>query len=83
MPHVIAEAGATRLPVVATPDNGVTEQLIDGVSGLFAPYQDQRPHNRSPSRMELTSGRAGAITARRSYLPIGSSPAGFDCLSGR
>ena len=40
MPHVIAEAGAARLPVVATPDNGVTEQLIDGVSGLFVPYQD-------------------------------------------
>lgn len=40
MPHVIAEAGAARLPVVATPDNGVTEQLIDGVSGLFVPHQD-------------------------------------------
>ena len=102
------------------PDNGVTEQLIDGVFGLFAPYQDppavaaklqgllpdstlrqrlgaafrqtveahysatiltrgwERLLNqimaedrargrttRSPSRMELTSGRAGAITARQ------------------
>ena len=40
MPHVVAEAGAARLAVVATPDNGVTEQLTDGVSGLFVPYED-------------------------------------------
>jgi glycosyltransferase involved in cell wall biosynthesis len=39
MPHVIAEAGAAALPVVATPDNGVREQLVDGVSGLFVPYE--------------------------------------------
>ena len=40
MPHVIAEAGAARLPVVATPDNGVLEQVVDGESGLFVPHQD-------------------------------------------
>lgn len=40
MPHVIAEAGAARLPVVATRDNGTAEQIIDGVSGLFVPHED-------------------------------------------
>ncbi len=40
MPHVIAEAGAATLPVIATPDNGVMQQINDGVSGLFVPYGD-------------------------------------------
>lgn len=39
MPHVIAEAGAAGLGVVATPDNGAREQIEDGVSGLFVPYR--------------------------------------------
>jgi len=39
MPHVIAEAGAARLPVIATPDNGAVEQIIDDVSGLFVPHE--------------------------------------------
>ncbi len=39
MPHVIAEAGAARLPVIATPDNGALEQIEDGVSGLFVPHE--------------------------------------------
>ena len=38
MPHVIAEAGAACLPVVATRDNGATQQIRHGVSGLFVPY---------------------------------------------
>ena len=37
MPHVIAEAGAAYLPVVATRDNGSEEQIVDGVTGLFVP----------------------------------------------
>jgi hypothetical protein len=37
MPHVIAEAGAARLAVVATPDNGVRQQLRHAQSGLFVP----------------------------------------------
>ena len=37
MPHVIAEAGAACLPVVATRDNGSEEQILDGVTGLFVP----------------------------------------------
>jgi len=40
MPHVIAEAGAAALPVIATPDNGVMQQIEDGISGLFVPYDD-------------------------------------------
>ncbi len=40
MPHVIAEAGAACLPVIATPDNGARQQIEDGVSGLFVPYGD-------------------------------------------
>lgn len=39
MPHVIAEAGAASLPVIATPDNGSMQQIEDGVSGLFVPHE--------------------------------------------
>jgi polysaccharide biosynthesis protein PelF len=39
MPHVISEAGAARLPVIATRDNGSEEQIVDGVTGLFVPHQ--------------------------------------------
>ncbi len=40
MPHVIAEAGAASLPVIATADNGAVQQIEHGVSGLFVPYDD-------------------------------------------
>ncbi len=40
MPHVIAEAGLAGLAVVATPDNGVLEQIEDGTSGLFVPHEN-------------------------------------------
>jgi polysaccharide biosynthesis protein PelF len=39
MPHVISEAGAARLAVVATRDNGAIEQIADGVTGLFVPHR--------------------------------------------
>jgi glycosyltransferase involved in cell wall biosynthesis len=39
MPHVIAEAGAVGLPVVATCDNGTAEQITHGVHGLFVPHE--------------------------------------------
>jgi glycosyltransferase involved in cell wall biosynthesis len=39
MPHVIAEAGAASLPVIATRDNGTLEQIRDGRSGIFVPHQ--------------------------------------------
>ncbi|WP_273501872.1 glycosyltransferase [Paracoccus sphaerophysae] len=40
MPHVIAEAGAAALPVIATPDNGALQQIRDGETGLFVPHED-------------------------------------------
>src|SRR5207248_6860235 len=40
MPHVIAEAGAAGLPVIATPEPGVLEQVSHGVSGLIVPHED-------------------------------------------
>ena len=40
MPHVIAEAGAAALPVIATADNGAVEQITDRVTGLFVPHED-------------------------------------------
>jgi glycosyltransferase involved in cell wall biosynthesis len=40
MPHVIAEAGAARLPVVATADNGSLQQICDGILGLLVPHRD-------------------------------------------
>ncbi|MRX50469.1 glycosyltransferase [Paracoccus sp. S-4012] len=40
MPHVIAEAGAARLPVIATPDNGALQQIVHGETGLFVPHED-------------------------------------------
>jgi len=39
MPHVITEAGAASLPVVATRDNGTNQQIEENVSGLFVPHQ--------------------------------------------
>jgi glycosyltransferase involved in cell wall biosynthesis len=50
MPHVIAEAGAARLPVVATRDNGSEEQIADGVTGLFVPHD-------SPQAVAAALGR--------------------------
>ena len=39
MPHVIAEAGAAGLPVIATADNGAVEQIHDGETGIFVPHE--------------------------------------------
>lgn len=39
MPHVIAEAGAASLPVIATRDNGSEEQITHEQSGLFVPHE--------------------------------------------
>ena len=41
MPHVISEAGAAGLPVIATRDNGTEEQIADGETGLFVPHYNQ------------------------------------------
>lgn len=40
MPHVISEAGAAGLPVIATRDNGSIEQISEGETGLFVPHED-------------------------------------------
>lgn len=40
MPHVISEAGAAGLAIIATPDNGAQQQIEDGVSGLFVPHEN-------------------------------------------
>jgi glycosyltransferase involved in cell wall biosynthesis len=39
MPHVISEAGAACLPVVATRDNGSEQQITHGETGLFVPHE--------------------------------------------
>ena len=39
MPHVVLEAGAARLPVVATRDGGTPDLITDGESGLFVPHE--------------------------------------------
>jgi polysaccharide biosynthesis protein PelF len=40
MPHVVLEAGAARLPVIATRDGGTPDVLVEGESGLFVPHED-------------------------------------------
>jgi len=40
MPHVVAEAGAAQLAVVATRDNGTDQQLKDGLTGRFVPHEN-------------------------------------------
>ncbi len=64
MPHVIAEAGAARLPVVATRDNGTTEQIVDGHSGLFVPHAD-------PAAVAVALRRLIAAPALRHRLGTG------------
>jgi glycosyltransferase involved in cell wall biosynthesis len=61
MPHVIAEAGAAALPVIATPDNGAMQQIDDGVSGLFVPYSD-------PAAVAVAIGRLIASPEERRAL---------------
>ncbi len=39
MPHVISEAGAASLPVIATRDNGSLEQIEDELTGIFVPHE--------------------------------------------
>ena len=56
MPHVIAEAGAAGLPVVATADNGSLEQIVDGHSGIFVPPRD--PASAARALLRLIEDRA-------------------------
>ena len=61
MPHVISEAGAASLPVVATADNGSMQQIDDGVSGLFVPHE-------TPSAVAEAVGKLAADRALRRRL---------------
>lgn len=56
MPHIIGEAGAARLPVVATRDNGSLEQIEDGVTGLFVAHE--APEEVAARLMELADNPA-------------------------
>ncbi|MCC7022305.1 MAG: glycosyltransferase family 4 protein [Thermomicrobiales bacterium] len=40
LPHVILEAGAAGLPIVATPDAGTRKLLEDGETAIFVPHED-------------------------------------------
>jgi glycosyltransferase involved in cell wall biosynthesis len=53
MPHVVAEAGAAALPVIATRDNGTLEQIEDGRTGIFVPYE--RPEAVAATMDRLTT----------------------------
>jgi glycosyltransferase involved in cell wall biosynthesis len=61
MPHVISEAGAAGLAVVATPDRGVVQQIRDGESGLFVPH-------RSPAAVAAALGCLSDDPALRQRL---------------
>src|ERR1019366_6431950 len=61
MPHVVAEAGAASLPVIATRDNGTLEQIEDGVTGLFVPHEN-------PSAVAAAMARLGEDLGLRSRL---------------
>ncbi|WP_274630969.1 glycosyltransferase family 4 protein [Arvimicrobium flavum] len=61
MPHVIAEAGAAGLPVIATADNGAMQQIEHGASGLFVPYE-------SPADVAVVIERLAGDPVMRSRL---------------
>ncbi|WP_290686586.1 MULTISPECIES: glycosyltransferase family 4 protein [unclassified Haematobacter] len=56
MPHVIAEAGAAGLPVIATPDNGALQQIVDGASGIFVPHEEPAELARQILRLAREEG---------------------------
>jgi glycosyltransferase involved in cell wall biosynthesis len=51
MPHVIAEAGAAGLPVLATRDGGTPQQIRDGISGIFVPHENPASIAREAMRL--------------------------------
>lgn|GEM_PF-265642 len=64
MPHVISEAGAAGLPVIATPDNGALQQIRDGETGIFVPHE-------SPAAVAAAMERLIADPALRARLGAG------------
>ena len=76
MPHVIAEAGAAGLAVIATPDNGAVQQIVDGVSGLFVPHERPAELACRIARLALDENRRkrlGAALCRHVHATYGVS----------
>ena len=63
MPHVVLEAGAAHLPVVATRDGGTPDVIVDGLSGLFVPHLDPPAVARALERL-LTSPHLATTLGR-------------------
>ena len=51
MPHVLIEAGAAAVPVVATPDVCVPDVVMDGETGLLVPDRDPATAARALDRL--------------------------------
>jgi glycosyltransferase involved in cell wall biosynthesis len=51
MPHVLIEAGAAGLPVVATPDVGAADVVADDTTGLLVPHRDPAAVARALNRL--------------------------------
>ena len=63
MPHVLIEAGAAGVPVVATPDVGAVDVVTDDATGLLVPYRDPAAVARALNRL-LANPRYVAVSAR-------------------
>jgi glycosyltransferase involved in cell wall biosynthesis len=61
LPHVILEAGAARLPVVATRDAGTLELLDDGRTAIFVPHEDPEAVASALDRLLADREHAGAL----------------------
>jgi glycosyltransferase involved in cell wall biosynthesis len=51
MPHVLIEAGAAGVPVVATPDVGAVDVVTDDATGLLVPHRDPTAVARALNRL--------------------------------
>jgi glycosyltransferase involved in cell wall biosynthesis len=51
MPHVLIEAGAAGVPVIATPDVGAVDVVADGMTGLLVPHRDPAAVARALDRL--------------------------------
>ena len=64
MPHVVLEAGAARLPVVATHDGGTPDVIVDGETGLFVPHESPPAVAAALERVLTDRGLAARLGAR-------------------
>lgn len=74
IPHVLAQAGAACLPVVATRDNGAAEQIADGRSGLFVPHRAPAAAAAARSRLVRDPGRTARPGAGADRRPPARHP---------